>query len=198
MTIQEDKLINNWETFLGLVEAKLSKELSEPLLKLCNDNSEKIMTAPASSNTKYVGAFPGGLVWHSINVLRNMKELRKVYDVSVGTHEMIVVALFHDIGKIGTADKDYYVAPKSSWHVDHGMPFQINDDFASVSVPTLSLALLQQYAVPLTFDSVCAINSMNNMKEMYASALYDVGTLTLILQQSVRACCVLNKGAQKL
>lgn len=201
MTIQEDKMVNNWEVLLGLVNEKLPAELSKPLSKLCDDNAEKFITAPASSNAKYVGAFSGGLVWHSTNVLRNMKTLRKSYDLggdTIPVEDMIVAALFHDVGKIGTETEDYYVAAKSKWHADNGFVFQINPSLASVSVPTLSLWWLNKYNVPLTLDTITAINSLSNMSQMYSQDLYEVTPLTLVLQQSVRAACVLNKNTQKL
>jgi hypothetical protein len=201
MTDQENKMINNWEVFLGLVNEKLPKSYSIPLAKLCEDNAERLITAPGSSNAKYVGAFPGGLVWHGTNVLRNMKNLRKSYELDGATipvQDMVLTALFHDVGKVGTEDEDYYVPAKSKWHADNGFVFQINPSLASVSVPTLSLWWLNKYNVPLTLDVVAAINSLGNMSQMYSQDLYEVSPMTLVLQQAVRAACVLNKDAQKL
>ena len=200
-TNQETKMVQNWDIFLGLVTEKLPAELSKPLTELCESNAERLITAPASSNAKYVGAFPGGLVWHSLNVLKNMKILRKSYDLdgdTIPVHDMIVAALFHDVGKVGTEEEDYYTGAKSKWHADNGFVFQINPDLATVSVSTLSLWWLNKHHVPLSLDTVAAINSLGNMSQMYSQDLYDVSPITLILQQSVRAACVLNKNAERL
>jgi hypothetical protein len=67
-------------------------------------------TAPASRN--YHGSFNGGLLCHSVMVTEILLRLRKVLlkDMKqVSGESCILVGLFHDIGKLGTEGRPYYV-----------------------------------------------------------------------------------------
>lgn len=187
------KIHENMELFLSLVKKIKSDDIRENLLKLCEEVGSRLAASPASTNTKHIGAFPGGLVWHSIEVLKVMKELNKVYDANISTDSLIVCALFHDIGKIGNDKEDYYEAQESEWHVKRGMVYTINEELSKTSVQTRSLWWLNSY-ISLSEDEIHAISSLQHMNQMYSSELYNVPMLTLILQQAVRGVCLKNKG----
>lgn len=195
---QENKMINNWEVFSGLID-KLSPEASKPLGEFVSHFHERIIPCPASTNINYVGAFTGGLVWHSLNVLKNMKELVKLYDIKASVDELIIVGLFHDIGKIGaTTDEDYYLSAKSQWHADNGLPFQINPTYQNATVASLSLSLLNQYKVPLTYKMIEAINSTTRMSLQANANMFTLSPLSMVLQQGIQAASIMNKGKKEL
>lgn len=189
--------IDNWEVFQGLLHAKIeNSDIATGLLDLCETQSERIIVAPASSRSGFVGPFVGGLVWHSLNVLKTMNKLANAYDLNVNTDDLVLVGLFHDVGKIGDETKDYYVAQDSGWHRDRGIFFNVTD-FRS-SVQQRSLAHLVKHKVPLTEDHIVAISSLQNVDKMYSKDLYEVSDLTLLLQQAVRFCCTRNKDVTSL
>lgn len=183
----------NWETFQAVVGKIKDDDVRQSLLDLCEELSPRIAACPASTSTKYIGAFPGGLVWHSLEVLKVMKELNKLYDAKISTDSIILTALFHDIGKIGSKTEDYYLPQESDWHVKRGMVFTINEELANTPVSVRSLYWLAA-SVPLSEDEIGAISSLQHMQHMYSSELYSAPMLTLILQQAVRAVCTKNKG----
>ena len=65
-------------------------------------------TAPAS--TKFHGAYPGGLLEHSLNVYDELKRLLKAYpEIKVSEESIAIAALFHDFCKI-----NFYVPEKKN------------------------------------------------------------------------------------
>ena len=196
MANTEDKLIANWEVFTGLVSKISDAKLKKALTALCEENAERIMTCPASTRTGFIAPFAGGLVWHSLNVLRTMKELNKLYKANCSTNTLIVTSLFHDIGKIGNKDEEYYQA-NEEWFRKKGMFFKLNPEITS-GVQTRSVWWLNSVGAVLSEDEMGAILSLGNLSTMYSGDLYNVSLTTMMLQQSARASCVQHKGITDL
>jgi hypothetical protein len=190
-----NKIQENWDLFLGLVNGKISDPtVREPLSKLCKELEDRLAVCPASTRKEYIGAFPGGLVWHSLNVLKVMKELNKIYDAKYTPDNLIVVSLFHDLGKIGNEDEDYYLPNESDWHKKNGMIYEINKDLPPTSVASRTMWWLNSSNVPLSEVEVHAIMSLQQMGQMFNNELYNIPMLSMMLQQSVRACSLKHKG----
>jgi 23S rRNA maturation-related 3'-5' exoribonuclease YhaM len=188
-----EQIGKNWELFVSLVKKIENKDVRESLLGLCDEIGTRMAACPASSATKFVGAFPGGLTWHSLEVLKVMKELNKIYDAGLSDDSLIVTALFHDVGKIGNKTEDLYLPQESDWHVKRGMMFVLNENVSNIPVCIRSLWWLST-GVSLSEEEIHAISSLQHMGQMYSSELYNAPMLTMILQQAVRAACTKNKG----
>lgn len=185
----------NWEMFTELISNKISNPIiKESLIKLCKEQEDRLAACPNSTKQEYIGAFAGGLVWHSLNVLKTMKELNKIYEAKYSPETLLLVSLFHDIGKIGNEEEDYYLPIKSDWHLKNGIFYEINKDLPPTSISSRSLWWLNFYNVPLNEFEVHAISSLNQMGQMWNTELYSVPMLTLMLQQAIRACCVRYKN----
>ena len=194
-TIEE--LIENWELFLKVVSTKVENEaLKTSLLNLCEGQKDRILICPASTRTDFIAAKPGGLVWHSLNVLKLAKDLNKVYATNISADDLVVASLFHDIGKIGDQYDDLYLKQESSWHRERGMMFELNPKLNTSNVPQRSLWWLNHYKVPLNLDIINAITSVHLETPDFSAThvTYNVPTISLILQQATRASCVINKG----
>ena len=89
-----DTITNNYALFLKMC-SKLG-DRSAPVMAMVEHMNERLLMAPASTKLSYHCAHPGGLVEHSLNVLRNLKKLIKVYEVDVPVESMIIASLFHD------------------------------------------------------------------------------------------------------
>lgn len=198
-TEELNKIQENWDLFLGLVNNKISDlTVREPLVKLCKELEDRLAVCPASTRKEYVGAFPGGLVWHSLNVLKTMKELNKIYEAKYSPDTLIVVSLFHDLGKIGNEEEDYYLPNESDWHKKNGILYEVNQDLPPTSVASRTMWWLNSSGVPLSEAEVHSIMSLQQMGQMFNNDLYNVPMLTLMLQQSVRFCSVKNKGCSSV
>jgi hypothetical protein len=194
---EEDLIDKQWKVFSSLVDRIEDQNRKRSLQKLCDDFAVRIMTCPASTATNRVGAFAGGLVWHSLNVTKTIKELNKLYDSKLTTDEIITVGLFHDIGKIGNETMEYYLPQTSRWHADNGMVFEVNKKLEG-SIANRTIWFLMRYGIDLNERELAAILAVANIKEMYANEIYNAPILSMILQQSVQACCVKNRGISNI
>jgi len=59
----------------------------------------------------------GGLVEHSLNVVRTLLRLRGELAPDLGTESCVIVGLYHDVGKVGMPGRPYYLPNPSEWHV---------------------------------------------------------------------------------
>jgi hypothetical protein len=76
---------------------------------------EQFMMAPASTRRSFHYAFPCGLVAHSLNVVRNAWKIADaLWPGRWEKWQIAFVALFHDLGKAGSAGKPYYI-PADDW-----------------------------------------------------------------------------------
>jgi len=60
----------------------------------------------APSSTQFHCAFPGGLAAHSWNVYQLLRSKEDIYKLGLEKETMIIVALFHDLCKIGMYEED--------------------------------------------------------------------------------------------
>ncbi len=112
-------------------------------------------TAPAS--TRFHLAKPGGLLEHSLNVAGTLLRLRETLAPDLSEESCVIVALYHDVGKVGAAGKPYYLPNPSDWHVrNRGIVYVVNQDLVHMDIATRSLLLIAPY-VPLTDEEAQAI-----------------------------------------
>ena len=100
----EDCTLSNEERFIAIFKEKIHREGADRLLDfLCSDNSD-FFTAPAS--TQYHGAYPGGLLEHSLNVYDCLCDylardrVRNLYELDYSEESIAIVALLHDLCKV--------------------------------------------------------------------------------------------------
>lgn len=69
----------------------------------------RFFSAPAS--TRFHGSYPGGLVFHTLNVAYELRELVKFYEVDIPKDSIILTALGHDLCKIGVYEETIVNVP---------------------------------------------------------------------------------------
>ena len=91
------------EEFLEIYQTNIHREGSAALLEYLNRSD--FFTAPASA--RFHGSYPGGLAEHSVNVYRCLADylarerVQELYGLEVSAESAAVVALLHDVCKIG-------------------------------------------------------------------------------------------------
>jgi len=197
---QEQIVIKNFELFKAQT-AKLGSKAGN-LIQFLDENAERVMLAPASTRKEFTCCYPGGLVEHSLRVLQNAAKLRQVYGQveSIETNSLILTSLYHDIGKVGTDNKEYYVDNNSDWHRDKlGILYNVADRFQHISVSQLSLLRLTQNKVDIDIDEWYSISVIGN-KNIKDDVPNTAGEpwLSVILSQSVKAACIQGGGRVKV
>jgi len=156
---------------------------------------EAYFTAPASSRAEFHSCYLGGLLIHSLNVVKNLKRLAKA--LCPGKYDDATIAfvgLFHDLGKVGDGENEYYIPNPSDWHVKKGMLYETNKLCEVSATEDRTLFLLQKYGIQLSSEEYLAIklsdgqycesNDKYKMKEPL---------LALLLHWADRYACEIEK-----
>lgn len=195
---QEQVIIKNFELFKTQA-SKISAE-TNTLKDFIDSNAERIMLAPASTRTEYTCAHPGGLVEHSLRVLQNAAKLRQVYSLTdlLPVSSLLLCSLFHDIGKIGSENKDYYVENTSDWHRDKlGIMYNVADRFQHIPVSQLSLWHLSKNRVEIDIDEWYAIFNIGTKTLKEELPTQGEPWVSVILQQAVKAACIQGRNKDR-
>lgn len=162
MYLSDEKILENWKLFVNFSQ-KMGDKRKDKIKIFLDENEERLSLTPASTRKAYHAAYPGGLVDHSLRVLKIAKNLTEAVGLYNGLNaeSIIFSCLFHDIGKLGEGGKnglDYYIPESSTWHRDNlGQYYKINDKLNYMKNSLRGIYLLQQYGIPLTEDEFLAI-----------------------------------------
>jgi hypothetical protein len=193
------KIHDNWLKFRTLCN-KLGNR-SKAVDKMLDHFEDSVVFTPASSRAEYHASYPGGLIDHSLRVLLNLNKLIKVYECedNISKESMIITALFHDWGKVGDLDGPMYIEQDSSWHLERGMNYKINNDIQYMPNSQRTLWLMQHFGIKLTRDEYLAILLNDGM---YSDQNKTYGmkepTLALLVHHADRMACQFEKGKKSL
>lgn len=197
MELTPEQIQENYERFVSL--AKKTGDAKQPgLERFFTHFEERLAMCPASSKVGFHNAFYGGLVEHSLRVLKNCNRLMQVYKdvVDFSQEEMIFGCLFHDIGKLGDVDNERYIVQTSEWHLKQGNVFEYNKNMKFMTTPDMGLFLMQHFGIPLTFQEWLAIK-LNDGQYDVANAPYKLkeGILPLLVHQADVMATIVEKNA---
>lgn len=191
----EQTLIQNFEKFKELTEKIGSK--GGKIQKFIETNAERILLCPASTKLDYVCAYPGGLVEHSLRVLTFFAKSRTAFGLqdSISSETAILLSLFHDIGKIGTDSKEYYIENDSQWHKDKlGQMYNISERLQHIPVSQLTLMHLVSADVKLEVDEWFAISSIRDRAKKDDLPTDSEPMVSAILHNAVKMAIMTSKG----
>lgn len=192
-----EQIEKNYKTFVKLC-GHLG-ERSEAFQKLVDHFGERLVLCPASSKERFHAAYPGGLVDHSLRVLANAKKLRSVYELNdISDESLIIASLFHDFGKIGDLENDYYLPQENDWRRENlGEQYVVNYD-AVQKMPNAErgLWIIQHFGIKLTMDEWLAIR-LNDGPYAEENRYYAMSepNLALIIHHADRMACQKEKGS---
>ncbi len=164
--LTDEEILANSELVMKLVD----KNFAEPRKSLVKKMLEgpvgtEYFSCPGSSKLDFHDCFPGGLCYHSLNVLKNLRKI--VEALTPGKYSMetlIFSALFHDLGKVGDGVEPYYVPEESQWHRDKlGKMYAVNKKCVMMPTSERGLYVLQLYGVPVSTDEYLAIRLNDGM-----------------------------------
>ena len=157
MSLTAEEIERNWTQFRALLEKVGDR--SSTALAMVDALGERLALCPASAKRDFHCAFPGGLVDHSLRVLKNTMTMNKAFEWNLPRESMIIGALFHDLGKVGDHEHDYYVPQTDGWRQDKlGEMYTYNDKLLPyMGVPDRSVFLCQHYGLKLSHDEMLAL-----------------------------------------
>ena len=134
--------------------------------------STDFYTAPAS--TRFHGAYEGGLVEHCVAVYHRLDEMNDFFGEVNATPETIaIVALFHDLCKIGTYKTEMRWRKDANNQWEQYPTYKRDEDFKFGGHGSKSLYLVQNF-IKLTPEEAIAINC--HMGQWDATTYSDVSS----------------------
>lgn len=198
MTTQRDRT----EQVLAAAETveKLIDGLPEPRRSLVQEMmrgpaGDEFRVAPASSRLAYHSCYPGGLLVHSLNVVRNLKKLVSTFNPNRWSPDVLVfVGLFHDLGKVGDGVEPMYLPHRSDWHVKQGNLYEINDKCCYMTTSDRGIYILQNNGIKLTTEEFLSIR-LNDGAYAEENAPYKMRepALALLVHTADRLACQQEK-----
>lgn len=146
----------NYTLLMDAIRETFTGDRLTNLEKLYSDYEERIKTAPASTRINFHNAFEGGYLDHILRVIRFSQLFTTFYkkvggDVDYTNEELMMVAIHHDLGKLGTLEEPYYLPQDNDWRrVNNLETFKHNDNRQYMDTDDLTFFILQQYGVVLT------------------------------------------------
>jgi hypothetical protein len=145
-------------------------ERKQNVLKMYEHFESRMSMTPASSFIHLHNSFPGGYVDHVLRVIESAKKIAKLWEESGANidfteEELIFAAMFHDLGKVGDMEFDFYVPNESEWHRNNqGRMYNINPLIeAAVSTSNITFYLLNQFGIKYTFKEMMGIQYADGM-----------------------------------
>ena len=169
--LEAEKIKTNWEMYRAIVNTTFPAR-KDALNKMYDDFEDRIALMPASSIAHFHNAFAGGYVDHILRVIDCTKALYVTWksmgaDMSGYTEEeMIFAAMHHDLGKIGfpVDGNEVYQVETSDWHrKNQNKMYKHNENIPFSMVPDLSIWLLQEYDVKMSWNEYQAIKIHDGM-----------------------------------
>jgi len=167
--LSETEIIENYNKFLELIELNFEGEEKEKILKMCEFFQERMMLAPASYKEHYHSAHPGGYIEHVLNVYNIAMSLKEVWNqysdaVDYTDKEIAMVTLFHDIGKLGDENEEFYAPQDNDWRRENaGEIYKINEKLINMTGEDRSLYILQFFDIKLNINEWIAIKIHEGM-----------------------------------
>jgi len=139
--------------FKRIVDDNIQREGIRGLIEWLENTD--FFTAPAS--TRFHGSFEGGLALHSLNVYSQLKKLAKVYECDASAESLAIVALFHDLCKVGCYKTEMRWRKDANNQWEQYPTYKFEEDFAYGGHGAKSVYLVQSF-INLTPEEASAIN----------------------------------------
>lgn len=146
-------IIKRFNKLVSLLSPERKRKVKALIRYLKKDG--EYFRAPASTSEEHHLPYPGGLIEHSVNVAEHMIKLRDILAPEIPLDWIIVVGLFHDIGKIGSPGKPLYI-PNPNKKERKIQPYIHNPDLVKMAVPIRGLHILLRF-IELTEEEIQAI-----------------------------------------
>lgn len=165
MNLTAEQIQSNWIEFRNKISDYFPTRKTQ-LNQMYDDLEERIVMMPASTINYYHNAIPGGYVDHVLRVMRCADLQYNMWrdagaDVSGYTYEeLMFAAMHHDLGKVGFPGEgnEVYQPETSDWHRKNmGRMYKQNENIPFAVVPDLSVWLLQNYDIKVSWNEYQAI-----------------------------------------
>ena len=136
---------SNWNELMTIIDEYFEGEQRENILKLHESFETQYKTAPASGRENFHNCFIGGYLDHVLHVIKNSLRIKELYvkngvKVIHSDSDVVLAAMFHDLGKLGDGEQPYYINQDSDWHRNKLKEHYVhNDKLEYMSIPDIKV-----------------------------------------------------------
>ena len=181
--INQEQMDKNWDELHHIIDTHFEGIQKENILKLHSDFEDEYKTAPASGRPNYHNCFKGGYLDHVLHVIKNSLMIKRQYE-SNGVKvihpdcDVVMAAMFHDLGKLGDGTQPYYKYQTDDWRRKKlNEWYTHNKDLDYMTVHDRALWILAKYHVdvnPHVYKAIlCADGLFDPAAETYFRAYND-------------------------
>ena len=181
--INQEQMDNNWKELMSIIDEHFEGEQKENILKLHSDFEDEYKTAPASGRPNYHNCFKGGYLDHVLHVIKNSLMIKRQYEsngvkVIHPDSDVVLAAMFHDLGKLGDGTQPYYKYQTDDWRRKKlNEWYTHNKDLDYMTVHDRALWLLAKYHIdvnPHVYKAIlCADGLFDPAAETYFKSYVD-------------------------
>ena len=164
-----EQIQKRYEELNNIVQENFDKEQSNNIRLLFQHFEDRIIEAPASGRPNYHNCFPGGWIDHTLRVIETSLKTMELFvglgvDVTAKKEDVILAAMFHDLGKLGDLNDPYYKIQTDDWRRKKLNEFYThNSDMENLSVTDRALWLLQHFNIKVSTEVWKAIKMSDGM-----------------------------------
>lgn len=171
MKLSPEQLLENWEKQRKIIDAFIESPRKEQVLNMFDYLQDKMITAPASGKAFYHNAFPGGYIDHVNRVVEYSLRTKKLWEevgavIDFSDEELVMSALFHDLGKVGDGELEGYIPQTDKWRQEKLQElFTVNSQLPFMLIQDRSLFILQKFGITLSHNEYLAIRTHDGVYE---------------------------------
>ena len=111
---------DNKKRLLEIVDKYFDGDQHTNIMLLFEHFGDRMENAPASGRPNYHNCFRGGWLDHTLRVIETSLDMKNQFiklgvKVDSSDSEVVLAALFHDLGKLGDLNESYYITQTDEW-----------------------------------------------------------------------------------
>jgi hypothetical protein len=159
---QLEMIQKKWNVFNDLIK-RIDEDRQPAARQIVEFFGERLATCPADPRHDAPGSYPGGLVSQAIGLTKAMKKMKDTFNLEdVDDGSIVIVGLFHELGKVGTLDQEYFIPENDNWKRQNlGAYYKVNEKISKLSIQERTLFILQHFGLQLTEEEFIAIRGQS-------------------------------------
>jgi len=156
MKYSSEHILSCWKKLMEYIEQHFEGEQKNNIIALFTHFEDRMIDAPASSRPNYHNCFMGGWIDHTLRIVETALSIKQMFielnvDVKASDSDVVLAAVFHDLGKLGDLDNPYYITQTDEWRRNKLKEwYTFNDKLEPMSVTDRSLWLLQHFDIKVS------------------------------------------------
>ena len=149
-----------WEKYSNLLKRLESQNVDN----LIESMDQRILMSSFSQREKEPFCGIGGNVEYALELAKKASALNKALNYDLNKASIIKCSLLSILGRVGTLTRNRYIDTTSEWHKEKlGQYFDWNEDCPKYQINDMTLFILQNYNVHLSWDEWNAISLIKDM-----------------------------------